>query len=86
MDDEYELKMSSLCQVIDANGRTVQVEIYTGGDNNWILEIVDDQNNSIIWDEQFKSDRGALDFLLMAIEKEGLDSLIDDAPTAEMPH
>ena len=86
MEDEFELEMSPLCQTISANGRSVQVEIYTGGENNWTLEIVDEESSSILWDEQFKSDKEALDFLSMAIEKEGLDALIDDAPLAEMPH
>jgi hypothetical protein len=86
MDDEYELEMSPLCQTINANGRSVEVEIYTDGNNNWTLEIVDEDNTSIVWDEQFKSDKDALDYLLSEIEKEGLDALIDETPSAKMPH
>jgi hypothetical protein len=88
MDDEYELEYSTHCGRIERDGRSVQVEIYRGKDQNeeWILEIVDDSSgSSIVWDEQFESDQVAYDYLMKEIDNQGLAKLIDDAPEAQLP-
>ena len=46
----------------------------------------DDTGSSILWDDQFKTDKDAFDFLLAEIDKSGgLDRVIDDAPVAQFP-
>lgn len=85
MEDEIELEHSSLCRQVDRDGRSVQVEIYRckGRDEDWLLEIVDlDTGASVVWDKPFTTDREALDFLLAAIDEEGLDGVIDDSREA----
>jgi hypothetical protein len=76
MDQEYEVKMSALCRPVTRDGKTVQVDIYEDGTGWWILEVVDEYNNSTVWDDPFKTDQDALEEALAAIEEEGIDSLI----------
>lgn len=60
MNDEFNVVMSPLCQSISSGGKTVQVEIYQDEKGMWILEVVDEFNNSTVWDDPFKSDKDAL--------------------------
>jgi hypothetical protein len=48
--DEYELIHSPLCRTVTDAGHTIQVEICRGLESNWILEVVDEFNNSRVWD------------------------------------
>ncbi len=76
MIDEYEVKMSPLSQAISSGGMTVRVDIYEGGSGKWILEIVDEYNNSTVWDDTFESDSEALTEAKKTILEEGVSSLI----------
>jgi len=78
MNEAYEVKMSPLCQSVTRGGETVQVDIYEDGAGGWILEVVDEYNNSTVWDDPFKNDQDALDEAYNAIEKEGIKSLIGE--------
>ncbi|MEH6575872.1 MAG: hypothetical protein V7731_02235 [Amphritea sp.] len=76
MTEEFEVKMSPLCQKFERDGKTVEIEIYENGEGGWILETVDEFNNSTLWDDPFSSDQAALEEVLSAIEKEGIECLI----------
>jgi hypothetical protein len=76
MNEDYEVKMSPLCQPVTRDGKTVQVDIYHDGDGGWLLEVVDEYNNSTVWDDAFETDQNALDEALSTIENEGIDALI----------
>ena len=54
--DEIELIYSKHCQLVTRNGQTVKVEIYSSGKNDWNLEVIDEDNNSTVWDDQFDTD------------------------------
>jgi hypothetical protein len=90
MDDEYDLEHSSLCGRIERDGRSVQVEIYRGKEqeeSGWVLEVVDDSSgSSIVWDEQFDTDQDAYDCLMKEIDEQGLADIIDNAPEAQLPN
>lgn len=62
MEDDYELQISPLSQAISSDGQTVQVDIYRGGDDGWILEVVDESGTSTVWDDPFPTDTDALTF------------------------
>ena len=76
MEEEFELEKSPLCQELNDDGKTVDVQIYRGGGSDWILEVVDEYGNSTVWDDQFASDAEALNELKATIEAEGIESLI----------
>lgn len=80
-DDDHYPVHSPLGQSLTRDGKTVHVEIYQDGEGGWLLEVVDEYGNSIVWDEPFHSDRAALDEAIRTIDEEGIDSLIG-APSA----
>ncbi|MHA2092509.1 MAG: hypothetical protein ACW98K_16805 [Candidatus Kariarchaeaceae archaeon] len=76
MNEDHEVKMSPLCQEVTRVGKTVQIDIYEDGEGGWILEVIDEYNNSSVWDDPFDTDESALKEALDTIEKEGIESLI----------
>jgi uncharacterized protein len=61
---------------VTSNGKTVKVEIYSSGKNDWILEVVDEDNNSTVWDDPFDTDDEALREFERTLKKEGIEAII----------
>jgi len=79
MDDDYEIMHSPLSKEFTRDGMTVRVNIFRGEtDDGWLLEVVDQENASTVWDEKFETDQEALDQFLSTIEKEGIASFLRD--------
>ncbi len=76
MDEEYEVKMSPLCQEISSGSKSVKVEIYDDGEDGWILEVVDEYGNSTVWDDPFPTGDAALTEVKKTISEEGIQVLI----------
>lgn len=77
MNDKPKLEKSPLSQSISSGGRTVNVKIYRfEGDSGWVLEVEDECNYSIVWDERFESDSAALTEVKKTILAEGIVSLV----------
>ena len=57
------------------NGVQVRVEIYGDMQGGWILEIVDAENTSHVWDEPFGTDQQALTEALRALDDDPLEFL-----------
>ena len=77
MNEEPKLEISPLSQQVSSGGRTVSVEIYRlEGESSWALEVVDDHNNSTVWDDTFETDSAALLEAKKTILAEGISSLI----------
>jgi hypothetical protein len=74
-DGEPDFIESPLSQSVTRNGTTVRVAIYGDSDNRWILEIVDVEDNSHVWEEHFETDQLALDEALRALDEEPLEFL-----------
>jgi hypothetical protein len=73
-----EIIMSPLCREISDDGTRIQVDIYRGeNESGWILEVIDEENASTIWDDPFETDREALDAVLEVIEKDGIRSFLE---------
>ncbi len=63
-----------------------QVEIYKSEcDQNWLLEVVDEDGTSTVWNDLFKSDQAAMDEVLNTIEEEGLSAFRDSANIVPFP-
>lgn len=72
IDDEPNLVTSGKSQHIVVEGYPFSIEIYRLEDEKtWTLEVVDHENSSHVWDEQFQSDKDARNAALQEIEKEG---------------
>ena len=74
--DEIELVYSKYCQSVTRNGQTVKVEIYSSGKNDWILEVVDEDNNSTTWDDPFDTDDEAFQEFKRTLKEEGIESMV----------
>jgi hypothetical protein len=72
-DGEPEIIESPLSREVTRNGVTVKVEIYGDNDAKWILEIVDVENASHVWEEHFATDQLALAEALRALDEEPLE-------------
>jgi len=75
---EIELFYSDHCQSVSSEGRTVRLEIYGTGKNDWILEVVDEYGNSTVWDDLFETDEAAYQEFKRTLEDEGIDALIGE--------
>lgn len=73
-----EIIMSPLCREISGDDTKIQVDIYHGEDESgWILEVIDEENASTVWDEPFDTDREALNAVMEVIEKDGIRSFLE---------
>ena len=59
-------------------GITVEVCIYRLEDSKWTLEVVDENNTSIVWQGEFDTDAEAYAEFLRSVETEGLDRILQD--------
>jgi len=72
--------LSPLSQHIERDGLSVRVDIYGDGHGQWILEVVDDGNNSTVWDEAFETDQAAFDEVMGTIDSDGIRTLVGTPP------
>ena len=71
-DDEPNLVTTSKSQRIVVDGYHFSIDIFRlETDKPWTLEVVDHQNTSYVWDEQFESDQEARDVAIKTIKTEG---------------
>lgn len=71
-DDEPNLVTSGKSKRIVVDGYSFSIDIFRlETDKTWTLEVLDHQNNSHVWDEQFESDAEARDVAVKTIEAEG---------------
>ncbi|MGM0524700.1 MAG: hypothetical protein ACQEQ8_00695 [Pseudomonadota bacterium] len=79
MSEEQQVIQSKHTQQYSAEGKTVDIDIYRTEDSGWILEIVDQENNSTLWEDQFEQEDDALAEAMDALQEEGIDSFIGAA-------
>ncbi len=78
MSTEPELIQSPLSQTITRDGHTLQVDIYRlEEETDWLLEVVNDDGTSHVWDDRFATDQAALDAVHEAIDEEGIAAFLD---------
>ena len=72
-DDDYVLIESPLSGEFVRDGIRVDVQIYRGEeDPSLVLEVVDQANNSYVWEEQFATDKLAMREFVNSVDKEGM--------------
>lgn len=81
MYDEHDLIDSPLNQTYAADGRAVEIHTYSMPHTGWTLEVVDDLNNSTVWDGEFATDQDALDTAMADINAVGLVAFITRPPS-----
>lgn len=82
MQEEYEIEDSLLSQKVTRDGMTVEVLIYRGKDDpGWMLEVVDQEGGSTVWEDWFHSDVDALAEAMSTIETEGIGCFLVEPST-----
>lgn len=69
---------SNFSRDFSRDGISVEVHIYRLENSGWVLEVVDKDKNSIVWDEEFATDHAANHEFLNAVELEGLEGILRD--------
>lgn len=79
-DSDPKLVMSPLTdRSFTRDGVTVEVHIYRlEHEDKWTLEVVDGENNSIVWNGDFDTDGDAHAEFLRTVETEGMDGILRD--------
>ena len=77
MSEEPELQESPLSGPVTSGSRTVEVQIYRlSGEPEWTLEVVDEYNNSTVWDATFPTEAAAIAEAKKAILQETISSFV----------
>ncbi len=78
MDRDPELVRSSFSGPVTRQAVTVRLEIYRlERDLKWVLEVVNQNGTSTVWDDLFDTDGAAYDAFEAAVEQEGMDAFLD---------
>lgn len=68
---------SPLSQELSSGNQAVRVEIYKlEGERRWCLEVVDEYDNSTVWDATFETDSEALDEAQRVVRDDGISAFI----------
>lgn len=84
MDDDPVLVESDLSQELEVDGFAFKINIFRlKEENDWTLEVVDEDNTSHVWDDTFTSDAAALSEAQKAIRSAGPEAFMagGDSPT-----
>jgi hypothetical protein len=73
LDGEPDFLLSPLSQPFTRNGIAVQVEIYADKAGKWILEVIDQERTSHVWDEHFDTNQQALAEAVRALKEEPME-------------
>ncbi|WP_417811836.1 hypothetical protein [Thalassospira alkalitolerans] len=72
VEDEPNLITSSKSQKVMLDGYPFSIEIYRLEDEKmWVLEVVDYEGTSHVWDDQFKSDKDARNAAVNELDTQG---------------
>ncbi|WP_105101835.1 hypothetical protein [Microbulbifer pacificus] len=82
MVDDFTPQDSPLCRAYSDGNHTVNIDIYEDGEGGWLLEIVDEHNNSTVWEDAFDTDEEALREALDALKEEGVGAFIGPAESS----
>jgi len=82
MAEEPVPQSSPLSRTFSDGEHSLEIDIYEDGEGGWLLEIVDEHNNSTVWEDAFESDNDALQEALDALKEEGVGAFIGPADEA----
>jgi hypothetical protein len=76
--EEPELENSALSGDFSGDGITIRLEIYRlVGDEGWVLEAVDHEGTSTVWEALFATDEAAYTEFCRTVEEEGMKSFLE---------
>ena len=77
-EEDQDIELSEQSCEISQDGITVQVGIYRvkGSNDGWTLEVVDEDDNSLLWEDTFATEMDAWNEFQRALDEEGIAQLI----------
>ena len=81
MEPDPEIIYSPLNRRYERDGVEVEVCIFRIEGSDWTLEVIDEFNNSTVWNEEFKNDEQAFADFEKTVQEEGMSTvsgMIDD--------
>jgi hypothetical protein len=87
IDEDPKIETSPLSGRLTSEGVTVDVQIYrvAEADERWVLEVIDEQDTSTVWDDTFATDRDAYAEFYRTLESDGINSPVE-SPTLGTKH
>lgn len=76
MNNEQALIYSDLQTTYAIDGHRLEIRIYRSEDSEWTLEVVDEFNNSTVWEDTFATDEAALAEAIGEIKSEGVHAFV----------
>ncbi|WP_299945627.1 hypothetical protein [uncultured Microbulbifer sp.] len=76
MDEEFAPRESELSRIYREGDVSVRIDIYEGEGGGWLLEVVDENNYSTVWEDVFETDKEALGEALDSLREEGIASFV----------
>ena len=84
MEIEPELVYADRNGSLTRDGITVDISVYKlASDPEWVLEVVNANGTSIIWEETFATADAAFIAFDEAVEEDGMETFLDDPDVAE---
>lgn len=82
-DEKPEIETSPLSGRLTSEGVTLDVRIHRKADPNerWLLEVIDHNKTSTVWDDTFATDRDAYAMFYRTLESDGAGSFLNKALT-----
>ena len=78
-DDELETEDSPLSKKFIKDGMTIEICIYRGkGETEWVLEVVDEEGASTVWNKPFATDQDAWEEVMATVAKEGIATFLEN--------
>lgn len=86
MDRDPELVKSSYSGPVTRQGVTLRLEIYRLEDDpKWVLEVVNENGTSTVWDELFDTDGSAYEAFQSTVEQESMSAFLDETNAVTFP-
>lgn len=85
---EPQIEHSELAGEFTDDGVTVLVDIFrkAGSQEDWMLEVITEEEDVTSWDEPFATDREAFDEFLATVERDGIRSFFGDEEDEPVVH
>lgn len=78
MSNDPPIIMSRHSGEVTRNGVTVELVICRLERTMWSMELVDEEQNSIVWEQEFTTDDEAYAAFLSEVDAYGLDAIVQD--------
>ncbi|PDT46659.1 hypothetical protein CO661_17275 [Sinorhizobium fredii] len=79
-ESEEQYEFSEFSGEFVEDGVTVILRIYrpVGTNLDWMLEVLDEEGNTTVWEDTFDTDRDAFEEFLATVQRDGIRSFLEE--------